>query len=357
MAEVKSFEVKNMFYFQFINSIGGVETFFYNLAKKYRNNDILILYNSGDKDQINRLRNYVRVEEYKGQYVICEKAFFNYSVSIIDNVKANEYIQIIHADYESQGLQPNLHPKITRYLCVSEHAKEAFERVSGVTAEVAYNPFSYEKPKKVLKLISATRFTHEKGKNRIIKLKNILNANHIPFNWTIFTNDKTPIADTNIVYKPPSLDILNYIADADYLVQLSDSEAYCYSVVEALSVGTPVIVTDCPVFKEIGVENGKNGFIVPFDMTDIPIEDIYKGVPEFTYRAPKDTWRDILAPGRSQYQEDLRTMVDVIATKYYFDIVLNKQIEIGTILTVSKVRARQLEQAKVAELVEKNNDI
>ena len=353
MASYKeTIEVKNMFYFPFINVIGGVETFFYNLAKKYKNNDILIVYNTGNIDQIKRFRKYVRTLEYKGQNIICEKAFFNYSVSIIDNVKADEYIQIIHADYEAQGLFPSTNPKITRYLCVSEHAKEVFEKLTGKEAELAYNPFSFEKPKKVLRLISATRLTREKGKERIIKLKNALHAAGIPFIWTIYTNDKSRITDSSLRYEEPSLDILNYIGASDYLVQLSDSEAYCYSVVEALSIGIPVIVTDCPVFKEIGVENGKNGFILPFDMSEIPIDDIYKGVPEFQYRAPKDTWRDIFAPGKSQYQEDMKTMVEVEAIKHYYDVVLLKPVEKGTVLTVSKVRAEELMQAKVAELVE-----
>ena len=352
MSYKETIEVKNVFYFPFINVIGGVETFFYNLAKKYKNFDIAILYGHGDQAQIRRLQKYVRVIEYKGQPVICEKAFFNYSLAIIDNVKADEYIQIIHADYEAQGLKPIINPKITRYLCVSQHAKETFERLTEIKAELVYNPFSFEKPKKVLRLISATRLTGEKGKARIIKLKDILHERGIPFVWTIFTNDKSPIKDDSMIYRLPSLDILDYIANSDYLVQLSDSEAYCYSVVEALSVGTPVIVTDCPVFKEIGVVNGENGFIVPFDMNDIPIDDIYKGVREFTYKAPKDIWRDILAPGKSQYQEDLRTMVKVIAIKNYFDIEMLKQIEKDTVYEVSKVRAEQLVQAKVSELIE-----
>jgi glycosyltransferase involved in cell wall biosynthesis len=46
----------------------------------------------------------------------------------------------------------------------------------------------------------------------------------------------------------PRLDIRDYIADADYLVQLSDTEAWSYSVLESLSLGTPVITTPIPCF-------------------------------------------------------------------------------------------------------------
>ena len=36
--------MKNIFYFYNINSIGGVESMFYYLAKKYCDKDIIILY-------------------------------------------------------------------------------------------------------------------------------------------------------------------------------------------------------------------------------------------------------------------------------------------------------------------------
>ena len=64
----------------------------------------------------------------------------------------------------------------------------------------------------------------------------MLNAAGIPYLWTIFTNDFRVIKNDNIIYMQPRLDIIDYIANADYLVQLSDCEAYCYSVVESLTV-------------------------------------------------------------------------------------------------------------------------
>ena len=51
----------NIFYFDRINKIGGVETFFYNIAKMYGNKDITIFYGAGDIKQIERLKKYVRV--------------------------------------------------------------------------------------------------------------------------------------------------------------------------------------------------------------------------------------------------------------------------------------------------------
>jgi len=56
------------------------------------------------------------------------------------------------------------------------------------------------------------------------QLGNILNDNNIPYNWFVYTNDIDAINNPNIVYKKPCLNIIDHIANADYLVQLSDNE-------------------------------------------------------------------------------------------------------------------------------------
>ena len=295
--------MKNIFYFRVLNSIGGIETFFYYLAKKYKDWDITVYYSTGDAKQVRRLRQYVRVKRYQGEHIKCDKAFFNFNVDIIDNVEAKEYIQIAHGDYKAMGIKPNTHPKLTKYLGVSKQVCNTYKEVTGYDTELVYNPIEIDKPKKVLNLISATRLTSEKGKDRMEKLGRMLDEAGIPYIWTIFTDDVDAIKNNNIAYMRPRLDIINYIANADYLVQLSDNEGYCYSVVESLCVGTPVIVTDCPVFRELGVDKS-NGFILDFDLSDVPIDKIYKGLPEFKYTPKKDNWDKILVKGKSTYKEE-----------------------------------------------------
>ena len=344
--------MKNIFYFRKIADIGGIETFFYYLARKYENWDITIYYQIGDISQIKRLKKYVRVKKYNGEQIVCDKAFFNFNLDIIDNVDAKEYIQIAHGMYKELGIKPNTHPKITKYLGVSDEVCKSFKEASGFDTDLAYNPIMLDKPKKVLNLISATRLSYEKGKNRIEKLSKLLDQAGIPYLWTIFTNDNKAIDNPNIIYMKPRLDIINYIANADYLVQLSDSEGYCYSVVESLTVGTPVIVTDCPVFKEIGVVDGKNSWVVDFDLSNVSIDKIYKGLPKFEYKPKDDNWGDMLEPGESTYKSDLKTMVKVKCIKRYFDSFLNKNITPkDEPYPVSKVRAEELIDNKVAMLI------
>ena len=343
--------MKNIFYFKHINIIGGVETFFYYLAKKYQNHDIVIYYKTGDDAQIKRLKKFVRVKQYRGEHIKCEKAFFNYNLDIIDNVEAKEYIQILHGDYKAIGFLPDMNPKVTKWLGVSQLVCDNFKELTGIEAELCYNPVCLDKPKKVLKLVSATRLTNGKGKPRMKQFADMLTAAGIPFTWTVFTNDKDAINNPNIIYAKPRLDISNHIAGADYLVQLSNTEAYCYSVVEALSVGTPVIVTDCPVYKEIGV-NVKNGFILDFKLSNVPIEKIYKGLPKFEYKPKLDKWDVLLAEGESTYLKDLKTMVDVQCITPYYDCELFRNIKpTDAPFKVNKIRAETLREAGVCEEV------
>jgi glycosyltransferase involved in cell wall biosynthesis len=279
----------------------SVETFFHYLAKKYCDYDIAVFYKTGDIKQIKRLQKYCFCKQYKGEKIKCKKAFFNYSKDIINNIQADEYIEIIHRDPLAVK-KWEIHPKITKFIGVSKLVCEHFKELTGKDCELIYNPLSLDKPRKVLHLISATRLTKEKGKNRMIKLANLLDKVRIPYLWTIFTNDIDTIKNPNIVYMQPKLDILDYIADADYLVQLSDDESFCYSVVEALSVDTPVIVTDCPVFKELGIVNGKNGWICDFDMSNVDVEKIYNTRLDFKYEPPKDTWGKELVKGKKEYK-------------------------------------------------------
>ena len=345
--------MKNVFYFWHLNEIGGIETFFYYLAKKYSDWDITIYYKTGDPKQINRLKKYVRVKKFEGQHIECDKAFFNFNLETIDNFEAKEYIQIAHGDYKAMGIKPNTHKKITKYLGVSKQVCKTFKEITGLDIELAYNPLEIDKPKKVLNLISATRLTKEKGKNRIKKLASMLDKAGIPYLWTIFTDDTNAIDNPNIAYMKPRLDIINYIANADYLVQLSDNEGYCYSIVEALSVGTPVIVTDVPVFKEIGV-NKDNSFILDFDLSNVPIEEIYKGISKFEYKPKEDNWDSFLMPGKSKYKEELKMKVKVKCIKNYVDMQLNKSVTTkDDPFIVNQVRADELVAAGVCEIVER----
>lgn len=342
--------LKNIFYFHDINSIGGVETFFYYLARNYCDRDITVFYKTGNIDQILRLGKYVRVKKYSGEKIFCEKAFFNYHTDIIDDVDAYEYIQIIHADYRATGLKYWFHPKITRILGVSQAVCDVVKQMSGRDCELAYNPIYIEKPRKFLHLVSATRLTPDKGKERMKTLAAKLDAADIPYVWLIYTDSVDFTDNKRMVFLPPKLSITSELADADFLVQLSNAEGYCYTVVEALSVGTPVIVTDLPVYKELGL-NEKNSIKLPLDMSYVPVNKIARGLGRVSYTPPADRWGEILAEGASTYQEDLKRVVEVRAINKYFDLELKRIVERGTIISVPYERAEKLSYMNLVEEV------
>lgn len=309
----------NLFYFGHINSVGGVETFYYYLASKYGDNDITIVCHTGDEKQLARLSRYVRVIKHKeGMTYKCKRAFFNFNLNLIDQVEADEYFQILHGDYKNLKLMPDYSDKIDRYLAVSKVACESFEELTGHKVELIYNPVIRSKPKRVLHLLSATRLTREKGEGRMRKLIRELDKQNIPYRWDIYTDSPQTIQSPNICYHEPRLDIIDFIADADYLVQLSDTEGYCYTVVESLMQGTPVIITPCPVFKEIGC-NTKNSITVPFDMSKIPIKKIIGGLEPFDYRPKRDKWNQYLIKGKSTWKEELDALVLVECTTPFID--------------------------------------
>lgn len=345
----------NVFFFDQINSIGGIETFFYQLGKKYgKDFDITLFYRTGDAKQIQRLSQYIHVRKYReGQIIRCKRAFATFNASILDYIEAEEYYQMLHGDYTAMRIFPKDHPKIQGRISVSETVRESYFKSVGIDSIVSYNPFTPEKPREVLNLVSATRLTVEKGWTRMEQLANALEREGVQFTWTVYTDaPNKAVKSQNIILRPPRLDIIDFIANADYFIQLSDCEGYCYSVVEALSVGTPVIVTDIPVMHEIGVVNGKNGWILPLSMQNLPIEDISRGLKKFKYEAPDDKWGELLAESAPDFEAVKTEMVRVRCKKYYFDLVFSRHMNYGEEWEVTRIRAEQLENLDLVDILE-----
>lgn len=335
--------MKCIFYFKKINAIGGCESFFYYLSKKY---DFQIYYKEGDSKQIKRLSQNVEIHKYK-EPIICDKFFCNYGLDI--EVQAKEKYHIIHCDYKNVWFKPILYDDF-KYIGVSKEVCNNFKELTGIDAELIYNPIYLDQIKekknddKKLHLISATRLTREKGLERMKKLARTLEKNNIDYIWEVYTNKKREIIGNNVIYKKPNLNIINEIAKADYLVQLSDSEAFCYSVVEALMVGTKVICTDLPVYKELGL-NEENAIIYDLNMNNININDIKKDY-KFKYTPPKDNWNKYLSTKKTY---DPNELVEVKILKGYTDIELNKKLKKNDLIKMTKQRASYLESKGLVE--------
>lgn len=351
---MSTYHLKNVIYFPSFNSIGGVETYCYEMALKFGPDyDITIVYQQGDPKQMQRLRELCRVIKFnEGDKIICDVFLFGWGWDIMDSVEAKEYIQTYHADFKARGISPCMDKRVTKRYGVAENTTLGIREHFGIEVETMYNPYTPKKPRKVLNLISPTRLTPDKGYNRMLRLADALEKADIPYLWTIYTDSPKDTGHPNMVCVPTRLDILDFIANADYLVQLSDSEGYSYSIVEALSVGTPVICTEFGVAAEQGVENGKTGFILPFDMSWIPVEDIYKGVKKFKYIPRESHYDDVLAPGKTDYVYDENAPVTIRVVQNFFDLERNKMSLHGEKYEVTRKRGEHLEGLKLAEVLE-----
>lgn len=348
---MRTYDLKNVLYFPNFNVVGGIETFCYEFGLKYgKDYDIAVVYLKGDASMMKKIAEVCRVIRYRpGDKIICDTFIFGYGHEILDHVEAKEIIQTFHADYICRHLNPSFDERITKRFGVADNTtngiREHYEWAKDI--ETVYNPYTVKKPKKVLHLISATRLTPEKGFDRMILLADALDKEGIPFQWTIFTDSTKQFPNKSVCMMPPRHDVLDYIADADYLVQLSDTEGYSYSIVEALSVGTPVIVTALPVAEEQGVINGKTGFILPFDMSEIPVKEICKGLKKFKVEPRESTYDQFLSPGKGE-APDMTEIVTVRCVRPYQDLELNTIKVINDKYQVTRLRAEHLEDCGFA---------
>lgn len=139
----------------------------------------------------------------------------------------------------------------------------------------------------------------------MIKLANALDNAGIEYVWCVFTNDTNAIKNPNIIYMEPRLDVYKWLSHSDYLVQLSDTEACSYSINEALYRNIPVIVTPLPYLKEIGVEDGKNAYIVEFDCSNVnEVAKKMVNIPKFNFKHLEDIYGKLFTKTKSKYNTE-----------------------------------------------------
>ena len=358
----------NIYYFRKISAIGGTEQFLYEIAKKYKDYDITIFYDIADENQLKRLRKYVRCRKHvKGKIVNCKKAFFNFNIDMIDDVEAEEYYFVSHANFEELhrvhgGYEPPIqHPKLTHYIGVSQFATDKLDEYGkrinkNIKTIRCYNPITLEPKEKVLHLVSAARIDDEvKGGKRMLKLIEALDRyceeNNRHYIWHIFSNKvKIVIKSPNVVLMKPRTDVRPYIAEADYILQLSnDMETYCYTINEALGYGVPIVTTPLSILKELPITENEH-IVLNWDCSNVDevAKNIFeKQVKKFNYSPPQDSWVDILEKEKSKYEEEknmkyLVEALNVYKDKNIKDNELNRIPEEGEQWVVSSERKEVL---------------
>lgn len=306
--------------------------------------DIIVLYEKMDEIQVNKLADIVQVVKWDPNLSLCcETLILNrLTDKIRDNISFKQSVQICHACRQINFRIPKDRDILVN---VSEAAKESWGEES--EEGIVIHNMVCTKSDKCLLLVSATRVnTMDKGQNdqRMRKLAEMLDSAGIKYIWLNFADGHLKNMPETFINMPAMSNIHSYIEKADYLVQLSDAEAYSMSVLEALSLNTAVIATPFPSLYEEGFVEGQTGYTVPFDM-EFDVKKLLN-VPEFEFtydnKAIIKQWRDILGKTKPKKTYKPQKLVVIVCTHKYHDKDLNRIVKTGERLKVSEQRAAQI---------------
>ena len=322
-------------YTSYLYIIGGIETFVYNFADMFSDEyDIVVMTPRVPPDMEVKLSRKVRIVrpcECECDVLLMMRIMDD----VPEGVKYKKLVRMCHgcktrAEWHIKDYDEVVH--------VSEESKRSF----GTNGKVIHNLLAKNENESLL-LVSATRIpAKDKGNHeeRMMKLARMLNKEHIPFLWLNFSNGQLINAPKGFMNVGTFEDMQSVIKKADYLVQLSDSEGWSYSVLESLINQTPVIVTPFPTASEMGIRDGLNGYVVPFDM-NFDVHKLLK-VPVFEYEydneALKKQWRKVLGKGKGSSQPQNKELIQ--AKKIFRDTEADRCLRPNDIYCVTQEKAK-----------------
>lgn len=279
---------------QIIRRVSGVQTFEKNLINfLQQDHSVTYVYKTTEIEDVSSYPQGIELQQDVGQEFDTDICIYSsiYHGNPRPNIKARSYIQVWHADPKFWGIQYNSSAhKIDLHIAVSETVQSSLLNNYGVESTVIPNIMPSVLPfERVLRLVTISRIAQGKGFDRIIELSRKLDKAGRKYIWEIYGDGPLSFitsfleeikGNKNIVLMGPRENAYNYIRHADYLVQLSDSEGFCYSIHEAIKIGIPCITTDFPEAKKI-IEDQENGYILKMDLSNLNINKIYEEVPDF----------------------------------------------------------------------------
>lgn len=302
----KPIKRETILYYSLIHMIGGIETWIYNLAKRF---EITVVYDRADKKQLDRLKD-IGTETIKnvGQPIECDNLLF----PVFNNptfIKAKCRIAFIHGMYDCLGGLECI-PEFDKIYAVSKKSSDAFYKTYGIKSTVLYNFVDIEIKEKPLIIGVFSRLSKEKGRDRLIYLLDKLKEK--PFLALIFTDLPFEYDDSRVIFLKPELNPYGWMNICDYVCQLSDTEAGCLTAQESLKLGKPLIITKLPILDEFGI-NESNAKILEFDMSNLDVEDLWNIPTVKNWKEPvSKEWGDIMKKKvfREKYNNDSNILID-----------------------------------------------
>lgn len=276
--------------------IGGIETLNRNLAYAFRNKDLTFLFKDADVYGASALAKYCDVRIDDGSTIECDILILdNYDSAgyINGRVKAGKVYQMIHADFENLKKMPqwshfDWKPAewVDKVCAVSDTARTGLKTALGVDSVVVPNICLNGSTERITTFLWLSRASAEKGADRLMELfKKFDEAGRRYRLIMASTMTQAPQrvkswAENNpsVIVVPPSVYNSDFLKMADYLVQLSLNESYCYSAHEALQNGVAVLGSRIPEFEQL-IKIGDNGYIIEDNFAGLDIDKIFDKIP------------------------------------------------------------------------------
>ena len=312
--------------------------------------DITVIYGAANEKYLEELRPIVRtMKTQKEKVVTCNTVLMmRIADEVPHNIKASRVWQVVHTVNDGHKRLP----KRDKYIFVSVVSKRSFGADGYIIPNLPAKSSGCS-----LILVSTCRIDgSDKGQQnkRMIQLARMLRAAHIKFLWFYFSATSLT-ADKDMIRIDPVQDVRPFLRMADYLVQLSDSEAYCYSITEALGQHVPVITTPLDILEELGFRDNVDGHIVPFDMK-FDVLDLLQYdhlTPELkkNQETVAHAWESALGDMEKveQYVPEVKKTCEIL--KPYFDMALQKDMKPGEKVDMWTERAKSLKNMGLVRIM------
>ena len=340
-------------YRKHIPQVGGLFTFMNNFIDALSENyDITVVCETIVQSRLLQLLPKVRVITGRDRKpVYCDTLII---LSFLDHmpkdVHADKVVRMCHACRTDPSWK--IPTDYDELLYVSQAAANSFNDPLG---KVMHN-INIQKVKEPMLLVSAVRLpAPDKGdiENRMRTLADKLNAAEVPFIWLNFSDGGIQNPPKHFYNMGVTFDMPSIIKMATYSVLLSDHECWPYALLESLTAGTPVICTPLESAIEMGVIDGVNGYVIPFDM-DFDVTKLLK-VPKVTFdydnEAIRQQWIDILGhtKPRHDYQPEKMVLTKVIGD--YYDMMRQENMTKGQEVLMNIERAKQVKEAGYIQII------
>lgn len=300
---------KICFYYHHVNSQGGVEIAILNLCERlYKEYNITISYSAKDSDidMLIRMSKYANIVNLNYRTLEVDTVVYCSIYCQKDKITAKRELRWLHGCLTDMKVKlPK--EKIDNYIAVGRVCKEQLDaQLINQESILIYNELNSQieklagpvKNNKKLTFVTVSRISREKGFERMLKVHE--KVKHLDYVWNIVGSgyDKKyeehikKLAPDNWVFHGKLENPFPYIKNADFLLQLSDYEAFGFVLLEALVLGTTVITTDYSSASEM--INDANGYIIKKDLSDFTPELLVKKVFTHKHKSGFEQWKKLL---------------------------------------------------------------